>query len=173
VAFEFQAKETHAIGVIENSRDPSGEHYIHGQGATTYSGVIVTKPAGKGCKIYADIEGVKGEEGGIKTNTLAGTSTEQGMFGKLEPLEGEVAARFFMEGCTLPGVNGTYTITGSIKCAGDGSTAICNHAETTVQGTLKLNGSINAGVEVSTTAKGRANSTEPYTPLAVTTVEIP
>lgn len=172
IATEFIATGTQASGWMENT-EAGGEMYIHGLGTTTYTGVSVNAPANKGCKVSTDNGGVAGEVGVIHTNTLKGTSQGQGDMGKLEPAEGEVFATFIMSGCTgsaaLEALNKTYTVTGSVKCAGTGSTVQCTHASTTEQNTLKLNGSIKAGVEVETTAVGRDKPTEAYTPLAVTT----
>jgi hypothetical protein len=162
VEVELQANKT--VGEATGENKLSGEeHFSEGTGKTTYSEVSVTKPAGKGCK-------VKGTE--FSTNLLKGTSLGTGMEGKLEPAEGTKFGEFTIEGCSIAALNGLYEITGSIKCPGVGSTVLCTHAATTAQGTLKMRGQ-KAGVEVSTTATARANSTEPFTPLAVTTVETP
>ncbi|HEX5608659.1 MAG TPA: hypothetical protein VFX45_01045 [Solirubrobacterales bacterium] len=146
-------------------------HFVHGEATTTYTGVTVAKPAGGGCKAYTD-NGSKGEEGSLHTETLTATTAAQGDFGKLEPKEGSVFLRFFLEGCVNSGLNGTYTITGSVKCPAEGATVVCTHENTTSQNTLKLNGAIKAGVDVSTTFKGKDPSFEDtYKPLSVTTVE--
>ncbi|HEV7564125.1 MAG TPA: hypothetical protein VGO24_11565, partial [Solirubrobacterales bacterium] len=160
---ELQATGTLGEATGENKKAANGEHFIEGTGTTTYTGVTVTKPAGKGCK-------VKGGE--VKTNLLRGTSAGQGMEGKLEPAVGETFAEFTMEGCTVAALNGIYKVTGSIKCSGEGATVLCTHNATTEQGTLRLRGQ-KAGVEVNTTATARANNTEAFTPGGVTTVETP
>lgn len=163
VEVELQATGTLGEATGTNKLAANGEHFIEGTGQTSYSGVSVTKPAGKGCKVKA---------GEFKTKLLKGTSAGQGMEGKLEPAEGTTFGEFEIEGCSIAAINGVYQITGSIKCPGDGATVLCTHAATTAQGTLKMRGQ-KAGVEVTTTATGRANSTEAFTPLAVTTVETP
>ena len=94
------------------------------------------------------------------------------MEGKLEPYEGTLFAQFEIEGCSIAALNGIYEVKGSIRCPGDGSTVECTRTATTAQGTLTLRGQ-KAGISVSTTATGRANSGEAYTALAVTTVETP
>lgn len=86
--------------------------------------------------------------------------------------EGTTFAKFEIEGCSIAALNGAYEVTGSIRCCGDGSTVICTRLATTTQATLKLRGQ-KAGIEVTTTVTARAKSTEPFTPLAVTTVETP
>jgi hypothetical protein len=174
IELELVAAETSATGVVEN-RLASNEHYVSGEAITKYSGVTVTKPAEKGCEIYEDKGGEKGEKGVIRTNPLKATTQGQGDFGKLEPVAGEVIASFFIAGCPAPveAINKTHTITGSIKCIPAGATVSCVHSEVTKQGTLQLNGAVKAGVELRTTYKSRANVAQPYTPISVTTVETP
>ncbi len=163
VEVELQATATEGIANGMNTKAANGEHFAQGTGATTYSGVTVTKPEGKGCKVSG---------GEIKTKELKGTSAGQGMAGKLEPAAGGLFAEFNIEGCSIAALNGKYEVKGSIVCSGEGSTVICTRAATTAQGTLTLRGQ-KAGIEVSTTATARANSSEPYTPLAVTTIATP
>lgn len=163
VAVEMQATTAENSATGENKVTEAGEHFSEGTGFTSFSGITVTKPAGKGCK-------VKGEK--VVTTELRGTSLGQGMEGKLEPVTGTLFAKFEIEGCSVAALNGVYEVKGSIKCPGDGATVICTDAATTAQGTLTMRGS-KTGVEVTTTASARANSTEPYTPVAVTTIETP
>lgn len=167
VNVELQATETVGEASGETKVSAGGEHFIEGTGKTTYFGVSVVKPAEKACA-------VEGEK--VVTKELRGSSKETGMEGKLEPAAGETFAEFNIKGCTgskaLEALNGVYAVSGSIRCSGEGSTVTCTAAAVTGQGTLKLRGQI-AGVDVSTTATGRKNSTEPWTPLAVTTVETP
>jgi hypothetical protein len=158
---ELQATEVVSEATGMNTKNAEGEHYAEGVGKTTFSGVTVTRPAGKGCKVSGGV---------LTTKELKGTSLGQGMEGKLEPVEGTTFMEVTMEGCSNPGLNTTFAVTGSIKCPGEGAIVTCTHAATTAQGTLKFGGS-KAGIEVTTTATGRANSTEPFTPLAVTTIE--
>lgn len=157
VVVELQANATEGLASGTNKKNAGGEHLIEGFGATTYTEVTVTKPAGKGCKV---------PEGKLTTNELRGTST--GMEGKLEPATGTEFMSVTIEGC--PVINGKYPITGSIQCPNSGVTIICTHAATTTLGTLKFGGQ-KAGVEVATTATARANSTQEYTPVAATTIE--
>jgi hypothetical protein len=133
-----------------------GEYRIEGTGVTTYKEVTVTQPAGKGCK-------VKG--GTITTNLLKGTSV--GMEGKLEPASGTQFTVVTIEGCSVSALNGSFPITGSIRCPGDGAEVRCTLAGT--QGTLQFGGQ-SLAVEVATTFSGRASSATGYTPLGVTTV---
>jgi hypothetical protein len=160
VELELQATGVEDIAEMQN-KIVGGEPVISGTGVTTYSGVTVTKPAGKGCTV---------EGGKIVTKLLAGTSAGQGMEGKLTPATGTTFATFTISGCSVSALNGTYEVTGSIKCPGEGATVLCTHTATTAQNTLLLGGQ-KAGIEVATTFSGRANSTQAFTPLAVTTVE--
>lgn len=160
---ELRAKQVVGEATGKNTKTAGGEHFSEGTGKSTYKEVEITKPAGKGCK-------VKGEE--IVSKALKGTSLGTGMEGKLEPAEGSTFAEFEIEGCSIGALNGLYKVEGSIRCIGEGSTATYTVAGVTAQGTFKLRGQ-KAGLGVSTTATGRANSTEPWTPLAVTTVETP
>ena len=167
IAVEIQASGTVGEATGMNIKAANGEHFIEGTGTTTYSGVTVTAPAGKGCVV---------EGGKIVTNKLAGTSAGQGMAGVLVPAIGETFAEFVIAGCgpteALKALNGIYKVTGSVKCGGDGATVLCSEAAITEQNTLKLRGQ-KAGIQVTTTATGRADGSEAFAPLAVTTVETP
>jgi hypothetical protein len=159
VGVELQATETEGLATGANKL--GAEHFIEGTGATEYRGVTVTLPAGRGCKVTG---------GTLTTNVLRGTSLGQGMEGKLEPASGVTFLTIPIEGCkeNSPPA-GEYPVSGSIKCPNNGATVVCTHAATTAQGTLTFGGNV-AGVEVATTATARANSSQPWTPVAPTTV---
>lgn len=161
VVVELQATEAEGLATGTNKKTAEGEHFSEGTGFTEFRGVTVTKPAGKGCKVPG---------GAIVSTELRGTNLGQGMEGKLEPVVGTTFMTVSIEGCSIPSLNNKFPVAGSIKCPGTGSTVECTHAATTAQGTLSFGGQ-KAGIEVTTTATGRANNKEPYTPLAVTTVE--
>lgn len=161
VALELQATEVEALATGTNRKTAEGEHFSEGTGLSEFRGITVTKPAGKGCKVTG---------GTLVSNTLRGTNLGQGMEGILEPVEGTAFMTVPIEGCSNPSLNNKFPVTGSIKCPGTGVTVECTHAATTALNTLKFAGS-KAGIEVTTTATGRANGSEPYTPLAVTTIE--
>jgi hypothetical protein len=158
VKLGLRATGAEDVGVMEN-QEIAGEHVVGGTGTTTYTGVTVTEPAGKGCK-------VPGEK--IVTKELRATTAGQGMFGKLTPASGTVFAEFAIEGCSVSALNTTYKVEGSIKCPVLGATVICTHTEVTEQGTLTLAG-LPAAVEVSTTFSSRPSSISGFTPLSVTT----
>jgi hypothetical protein len=150
------------------------EMYVEGEGKILYTGVSVTKPAGKGCEVFktenAGPPVTHTGKGEVETKQLAATTKEQGMALKFAPKAGATFAVFYVTNCTVAGLNGTYEVTGSVKGVPDGATTNFEHAAVTTQGTLKLGGQA-AGIEGSLTLKGRANSTQAFTPLSVTTVE--
>jgi hypothetical protein len=178
VELELVATGVEAPGLpwVENRVAASGEHYIHSEGELTFSGVTIAKPAGKGCKVFRDLGGLKGIEGHFTTNPLTTTTQGQGDFFKLEAALGfkGVFATFFIE-CTtkVPAVEGTWEITGSLKCPTNGATVICQHSSVTEQSTLKGKGS-KAGLEAALTLSGRDPGVDAFfTPLSFTTVETP
>ena len=91
------------------------------------------------------------------------------MEGKFTPASGETFALITIESCSISGLNNTFPVTGSIKCFNGGATIACTEAEVTTQGTLKFAGQ-KAGIEVATTYKARANSSQEYSPVAATTI---
>ncbi|HEX5610844.1 MAG TPA: hypothetical protein VFX45_12225 [Solirubrobacterales bacterium] len=164
-AFTLTGKTTSGSGWMTNATEGE-EMYAHGEGVITYTEVT----ASGGCKVFTDSGAGKGEEGVIHTETLKASTKGQGDALKFEPKEGTVFARFLLEGCTNTGINGTYTVTGSVKTSSiTGATSNFTHANTTEQNTLKLNGTIKAGIEGILTLKSRLNSSEAYTALAATT----
>lgn len=166
VNVEFQANGVHLLGWVTNAKDPTDdEHYFHGRFTITHKEVTVTAPVGKGCK-------VKGGE--IVSDELADTSAEKGDTVTISPAEGSVDEAFEVEGCSISALNRVYDLEGSINCPMDGSTIICTHANTTEQGTLKLDGQ-KAGLEFTVTISGRDPELKEttYTPLSPTTVETP
>jgi hypothetical protein len=173
VATELKAATLSGEGWMENKVEPvaNGEHYALAHGTITYTTVEVAKPAGLGCKVYTSNEDTtKGTEGLVHTTPLKGSTTQEGENVKIEPTTaGGAFAHFIIEGCKAPveALNGPYTVSGSVTCPTVGATINCNHAEITTANTLKVNGSIKAGIEGSLTLK---NSTS-KTPLTATTVE--
>lgn len=147
---ELQASSMFVSGWMEN-REDGGEMHAFGEGTATFLNATVTQPAGKGCKVSTDNGGVAGEEGVVHTNAIAATTKGQGDAVKFEPAEGEVFVSFIISGCkgsaALETLNKTYTVTGSVKGTPEGATIRFTHANTTEQNTLKLNGSIKAGID--------------------------
>jgi hypothetical protein len=175
VELELTATGVSGTGTMENKKDgTTGEHYAEGSGTIVYSGVEVAKPAGKGCKVFTDNAGVAGTEGIVDTNALKATTKGQGDFLKFEPGSGTTFATFFVSGCSpsVPAIEGTWEITGSLKCPVTGATTVCSHSEITTQNTLKGKGN-KAGLEGALTISGRTGGSGAYTPLSATTVETP
>jgi hypothetical protein len=168
VPIELEAAEVHGEGAIENSEDEGGEMYLHGEGASVFSGVKVVEP--EHCKVTQGAT-----EGAIETNPLRVTSQGQGMALKLEPGEGAggVLAEFNIEnsGGTCAAALTGIKIVGSLKAVPAGATSYFSEAETTAAATLRIGNAKGpkAGLELTTTGRGRANPEEPWTALAATT----
>ncbi len=170
VEYELQVGQVQGQGWLTNAVDPStGEHYLHGQATVTFEKVVVTKPAGKGCKAYTKMGGT---EGVIDSTQLRATTKGQGDFIKFEPVEGSVIASWFIGSCSYEATNGTWEAAGSIKCPVDGATVSCTETNTTEQGTLKARGQ-KAGISGALTVKAKDAVDPTYTALSVTTVETP
>jgi hypothetical protein len=159
---------TTGSGSMENVEE-GGEMIAKGTGTITYSGVTATG----GCKVFTDNEnGTNGEEGVIHTEPLKASTKGVGDKLKFEPAVGTVFARFNLANCTNTGINGTYTVTGSVISTNiEGATTNFTHADTTTQNTLKLNGTIKAGIEGTLTLKSKKSTDAAGThkPLSATT----
>ncbi len=172
VELELKATTVSGTGSMHNHLTGE-EHIATGTGVITYSGVTVTKPAGKGCKVFTDkLPGKeKGTEGVVDTRELKASTAGQGMGLKFEPAEGTVFASFIIEGCSVSAFNKTYEVTGSVVSSSiDGATVNFTETQTTGQETLKLGGQ-KAGIEGTLTLE--ATDTEipgdVYRPLSATT----
>jgi hypothetical protein len=171
---ELSTENVSGSGSMHNAT-VGGKMQATGTGTKTYTNVKVTSPAGKGCKVYTDNSGVTGEEGVIHTHEIKGQTTEE-MGVKFEPaVAGQPLATFLIEECkgseALEGLNKTYTVTGSVIGTPTGGEVVFEHAATTAQNTLKINGTIKAGIDGSTTFKGRhfEKPQEEYKALTATT----
>ncbi|HVQ59333.1 MAG TPA: hypothetical protein VMS60_10565 [Solirubrobacterales bacterium] len=176
VATTFTSTSISGSGTVENKVDPNGEHYVHAQTTGIFEGVTVS-PYTK-CFVYTDDgTGSPGAKGVIDTQELTTTSTGQGHFVKYTPAAGEVLARFWVLDKNKVGaggectIQGTYTVTGSVKGVPNGATFVFTHAATTEQNTLKIGAgaSIKAGVEGSITMESREKGGGAFQPLGVTT----
>jgi hypothetical protein len=171
IATELVATEITGEGFLENVEE-GGEEFSTGESTTTLSGISVAKPSGKGCKIYTDNGGTKGEEGVIHTEPLLESTKGLANGEKFSPASGSVIGRFIIDGCegseALKGLNKTYEITGSMIGEPNGGETVFTHTATTSQGTLKINGSIAAGIEAAFTRQGRDNNLEDYKALVMT-----
>jgi hypothetical protein len=172
VPFELQATGASATGFVGNRRDPSGEHLAMGEGRAVFTGVSVTKPAGKGCKVFTYNEG-KGAEGVIDTTRLRAATTGVGDAVEISGVESQILASFEVEGCETAALNGIWKIEGRVKGTPNGSALNFTHANTTEQKTLKTKGmTFTVGLEGSLTFRG-AGAESTRTPLGATTVETP
>jgi len=157
------------------------EMYAEGEGAILYTGVTVKKPASSGCTVWKEEEAGppvvhKGEK---EVLTKALTATTEGqpsptgteeMFLNFKPKTGTTFATFFVTGCTTTSLNGTYTVTGSVKGRPEGATTNFTLADTKAQGTLRLGGQI-AELKGKLTLSARLNNTQSFTPISATTIE--
>jgi hypothetical protein len=173
VELEVQATGLTATGSMTNSIS-GAERLASGSGSATFTGVKVTKPAGKGCIVKTDQLPKKepGAEGVVDTTLLKATTAGQGDGVKFEPIEGVVLASFFVEKCTTLVLNGTYEVTGSLVSSNsNGATVDFTEETTTKLRTLKLDG-VTAGIEGSLTLSGRDPTLKEtqYTPLSATTI---
>ncbi|HEX6666681.1 MAG TPA: hypothetical protein VF081_08815 [Solirubrobacterales bacterium] len=177
IPVELQATGLSGSGWIENKKAASGEHYSHTKGTTTFTGVTVTEPKERGCKVYTHKEdgsgnpGEEGEVGVIHTKELTGTTEGQGDNFKFTPAAGEVFANFWLT-CTtkVEACEGTWSIVGSVKGQPNGTTSTLNHATTTAENTLKGRGAkagFDGNLTISAREKGSGGA---FIPLAETTV---
>ncbi|HEX6666546.1 MAG TPA: hypothetical protein VF081_08140 [Solirubrobacterales bacterium] len=178
VPLELSATGVSGSGWMENKKDSgTGEHYTEGEGTITFTEVKVTKPEGRGCKATThkeDGSGVEeGTEGIVHTRSLRATTKGQGDFLKFTAADNGNFANFWVtceEGKKIPAIEGTWSVSGSVKGVPKGATTGFTHTETTTQGTLIAKGN-KAGIEGQLTLSGRAKgSTGAYTPLAATTI---
>lgn len=163
------APEVSGSGWLKNVIDAgTGEHYIHGEFALTFSGVTESN---YGCEVFKDNGGEKGEKGVVQTTTLTFTTKGLGDYVRITPKEGAPFASTFVEKCAS--FEGTLKWVGSVKCPVDGATILCDKDVITAEKTLRL-GSLAgpvSGIFGSYTLKGRANSSDTYQPISPTTVE--
>lgn len=152
------AAETEAFPNHMFNRISGEEMYVEGEGRIKFSGVKVTKPAGKGCAVAEETVTTR-----LLTASTAGLTSQL----KFTPSGTEPFATFVVSGCSVAGLNGTYEVTGSIKGSIDGATTTFTHAGTTEQATLKLGGQ-NAGIEGEATFEGKAPADSTWKPLSVT-----
>jgi hypothetical protein len=156
VAIELQATELVSDGVMENKTNAGGAMYAHGVGDATFRNVLVTAPAGKGCKVrgFFETDSQETQEKVVQTEELTGTTEGLTNEVKFQPaVAGSPLASFEIFNCAVAALNHTYMLTGSVKGQTSGATVNFTHANTTAQGTLFLFGQ-KAGIEGSVTFRG-------------------
>jgi hypothetical protein len=166
VAMELEATgvepetETAEFPNMVFNRISGEEMYIEGEGRIKYTGVTVTKPAGRSCTVTG---------GTITTKQLIASTKGLTSQLKFEPKAGATGtfATFEVSGCSTSGLNGTYESTGSVKGSVNGATVDFSGTTTTEEKTLKLGGQ-NAGIEGEITLSGKAAADTAFTPLSVT-----
>lgn len=165
---ELQAKTVSGSGWLENKSLGGGEHYVEGELTLALTEVTMLKPVA-GCTVRTDEGEAGGAKGAIDFKPLVVTSKELGDSLQFTPATLPTIGNFSLEGCLG---NTTWTITGNFKGVPDGATTSFNHLESTERHALDFSG-VNAGFEGSLTIRGRANSSQAFTPLSFTTVETP
>ena len=172
IATELTTEGVTGSGTTVN-KESGEERWVEGEGSITYAGVTVAKPAGASCEVFTDNAGSKGEKGVIHTEILSATTKAQSDNVKITPKTGNVFATFILAGCkgseAIEGLNGTYTVNGSVLGQPSGGEILFTHATTTEPETLLINNSIKAGIDGSVTQRGRANTSELFKALTCTT----
>lgn len=137
VEIEIQCTAVEGSGVMTNAATS-----VSATGKLEYSGCSVAKPPSKGCV-------VTGEK--VTTNELTATTNGQAANTvKITPSAGTELAVISIKECSIPALNRSLPVTGSLVVTASGATLSSTHLEITMQGTLKFAGSI-AGLEGSVT----------------------
>lgn len=149
------------VGEVEN-REPTAEtHEIVAKNIVViFTGCTVPKPAGQECKI---------KEGKITTNSLKAVSQEDVLV--LTATTGTTLWSETLEGCKTAALNGTKSVTGSVKVVPNGATWNVNipkNAESTIEF-----GGQKAGLSMSLTMRGKkVGGGEAAEPLSITTTPL-
>jgi hypothetical protein len=158
--FELEAKEVSGTGSMINGV-VGAEMLVSGEGTLTYS--KVTENLLK-CEVF----GLPGGAGTVVTKELSATTQGQGDKIKVTPKAGTVLAEFELKNCAIAGL---HKVIGSVIGIPDGATVSTVHNTVTAEKTLRINSAVGpvAGIAGTLTFSGRANSSQTYTPLSVTT----
>ena len=127
--------------------------WVEGEGFVTYKSCTVDKPAGKGCVI----ENTGLLPGEIVTQPLK--LTTQGQSAEkvsVSPVTGTLLAKIRFTMCTIPALNITHELTGSLVEGAEGPVLNSTVAGVKTQGTLKFDGSKNTGLEGRVTVSSSA-----------------
>jgi len=160
-SIELTASAVSGSGTMSNTLE-NGEMIASGEGTLTYSGVVEDS---LGCTVV----GIPGGAGVIETKTLVATTKGQGDKIKVSPKVGIVLAEFELRNCPIGPI--TTKVVGSVLAVPDGATVNTVHTTVTSDATMRtqtLFGPV-AGIAGTLTISGRANSSQSYTPLSVTT----
>jgi hypothetical protein len=104
---------------------------VSGSGKLTYTGCVVLKPAGKGCKV---------NNGTVNTEELKATTVGQAANKLKFEMVGTKFANVEIKECTTTALNNTFPVTGSLVANTSGATTTTNKAEIETQNTLKFGG---------------------------------
>ena len=160
-AIELVATSVSGSGSMTNT-ESGGEMIASGEGKLKYSGVTEKL---LGCKVT----GLPGGAGVVETKQLFASTAGVGDGLKFSPKEGTVFAEFELTGCIVGPI--TIKVVGSVTGTPEGTTTRTVHNTVTAAKTLRLQSAAGpvAGIAGALTISGRANSTEAYTGLSVTT----
>jgi hypothetical protein len=126
VATELECTGVTGTGALTNA---SGS--VSGTGRLTYSGCVVLKPAGKGCKVTSGT--INSEE--LRATTV-GQSANKLKFEQIGPRFANVD----FEGCSIAALNTTHAIVGSLVANTNGATVTSTKTEIEAQNTLRFSG---------------------------------
>jgi len=120
-------------GEVETNSLTNGTTSVSGQGVIVYSGCVVEKPAGRGCKVT---------NGTVTTKLLSATTVGQtGTNLKFTPKTGTEFAGVSLEGClNNKPPTAVYPVSGSLVASTSGATTTTTEAGITSQGTLTFGG---------------------------------
>ncbi|HET7444811.1 MAG TPA: hypothetical protein VFJ57_09155 [Solirubrobacterales bacterium] len=156
VATEISCWEVHGQGTFENKTELT-EMLAHLDGFLHLTNCVVKKPSEKGCKIPEET---------ITTQQLTARTTSAAS-GEVKPKEGTKIADIKIEGCSIPGLNNTFPVTGALKVQISGATWTSTESQVTTDNTLKFGG-VKAGLESALTPEAHSGPGEGTNPLSVT-----
>ncbi|HET7444812.1 MAG TPA: hypothetical protein VFJ57_09160 [Solirubrobacterales bacterium] len=156
VEFEITCSEGHGEGTFSNKTE-SGEMLGHMEGRLHFTKCVVKKPVNKDCVV---------KEETITTEPLT-ARTSSPTSAETKPKAGTKLADITIEKCTIPSLNGTFPVTGSVKSPISGATFSATEFQTTTDNTIKFGG-VKAGVEGALTIKTHSEAGEETKPLTAT-----
>jgi hypothetical protein len=126
VATELECTGVSGTGSLTNAASS-----VTGTGKLTYTGCVVLKPAGKGCKVTG---------GTVKTEELKATTVGQAANKLKFEMVGTKFANVEIKECSTTALNNTFPVTGSLIANTNGATTTTAKAEIETQNTLKFGG---------------------------------
>jgi hypothetical protein len=143
VATELECTGVSGTGSLTNAASS-----VTGTGKLTYTGCVVLKPAGKGCKVTG---------GTVKTEELKATTVGQAANKLKFEMVGTKFANVEIKECSTTALNNTFPVTGSLIANTNGATTTTAKAEIETQNTLKFGGNkagLGGAITISDSAGG-------------------